>query len=111
MFGMVRQSTFLKLYIIISFDVYNFSFKIICVKDSLIIFYFYILLETELFFNVKRKRGKFLVGKETWEVMKMASHLGTFNFRAIIVFTVTSQQNGSSLYIISYALWKVKLWT
>ncbi|EDL81857.1 rCG28831 [Rattus norvegicus] len=26
--------------------------------------------------------------------MKMASHLGTFNFRAIIVFTATSKQNG-----------------
>lgn len=89
----------------------TFPSKLYVQKILWLIFYFYILLETELFFNVKKKRGKFLVGKETWEVMKMASHLGTFNFRAIIVFTVTSQQNGSSLYIISYALWKVKLWT
>lgn len=88
----------------------TFPSKLYVQKILWLIFYFYILLETELFFNVKNK-GKFLVGKETWEVMKMASHLGTFNFRAIIVFTVTSQQNGSSLYIISYALWKVKLWT
>lgn len=88
----------------------TFPSKLYVQKILWLIFYFYILLETELFFNVKKK-GKFLVGKETWEVMKMASHLGTFNFRAIIVFTVTSQQNGSSLYIISYALWKVKLWT
>lgn len=47
------------------------------------------------------KKRQILVGKETWEVMKMASHLGTYNFCAIIVFTVTSQQNGSYLYIIS----------
>lgn len=100
MFGTVRQSTFFKIYIYnISSDVYNFYFKVICVKYSLTHFLFLYSFRNGTLFQLKR--GKFLVGKETWEVIKTASHLGTFNFCAIIVFTVTSQQNGSYLYIIS----------
>lgn len=49
----------------ISFDVYNFSFKIICAKDSLTHFLFLYSFRNRTLFQCKKKRGKFLVGKET----------------------------------------------